>query len=53
MVKGTANGAFPGVKGGSQRYMKWRKWEQEEQGVGVGKKGYLFETLISGVSTLT
>lgn len=53
MVKGAANGAFPGVKGGSQRYMKWRKWEHGEQQVGVRMKGYLFETLINRVSTLT
>lgn len=38
MVKCAANGAFPGVTGGSQRYMKWRKWEHGDQGVGVGRK---------------
>lgn len=33
-VKGVSNGAFPDVKGKSQRNMKWRrrKWEDGERG---------------------
>lgn len=53
IAKGATNGAFPGVKGGSQRYMKWRKREQGVQRVGGRRKGYFFESLISRVSTLT
>lgn len=53
MLRGAATGASPGVKGERQRYKKWRKWERGEQGVGVRKKGYLFESLITRVSTLT